>query len=100
MDCIFCKIARGEINAKTEYQDDDFIVFHDIKPKAPLHLLIVPKNHIEKLENLETEIIGKMIILATKMAQKFKVEGYRLQFNIGEKAGQEIKHLHLHLLGF
>lgn len=99
MNCIFCKIVKEEIPTKFIYKDKDFAVFYDIKPKAPLHLLIIPKKHIEKLEN--EKLLGKMIILTTKLAKKFKVDkGYRLQFNIGKKAGQEISHLHLHLLGF
>jgi len=97
MDCIFCKIVKKEIDAKIAFEEKDFLVFFDIKPKAPLHLLIIPKKHTEKITK---ELPGKMIMLAVKMAKKFKVENYRLQFNIGKKAGQEIDHLHLHFLGF
>lgn len=105
MDCLFCKIANGKIDTEILYQDDNFVAFYDIKPRAPIHILIVPKKHIEKLINVEnkedTEIIEKFLFVAAKIAKQLKIEeNYRLQFNQGKKAGQEIDHLHLHLLGF
>lgn len=105
MNCLFCNIANGKTDTEIVYQDNYFSVFHDIKPKAPLHLLIVPKKHIESLvelvEKKEIKILSEILIIAIKMAKKFQVENaYRLQFNQGKKAGQEIDHLHLHLLGF
>lgn len=99
MNCIFCEIANGRTNTKILYKDKDLTVFEDIKPKAKIHFLIVPKKHIEKLNN--EKLLGRMIIVAAKLAKKFKIEnGYRLQINMGKKAGQEIGHIHLHLLGF
>ena len=105
MNCLFCDIANGKTDTDIIYQDDKFAVFRDIKPRAPIHLLIVPKKHMESIaeiaEKNDVEILGQILILASKIAKKFKVEnGYRLQFNQGKKAGQEIDHLHLHLLGF
>lgn len=105
MDCLFCKIANGKTDTKILYKDNDFAAFCDIKPKAPIHILIVPKKHIERLVDVRTkedkEIVSKILLVGAKIAKKYKIEkGYRLQFNQGKKAGQEIDHLHLHLLGF
>ncbi|MDD5551721.1 MAG: HIT domain-containing protein [Candidatus Pacebacteria bacterium] len=105
MQCLFCDIANGKTDTDIVYQDDKFAVFRDIEPRAPIHLLIVPKKHMESIveiaEKNDVETLGQILILASKIAKKFKVEnGYRLQFNQGKKAGQEIDHLHLHLLGF
>lgn len=99
-DCIFCKIARGEVSSKKEYEDEGIIVFHDIHPKAPFHLLIVPKEHISefiKLENLG--IWAKMSKIAQDLIKKHELttKGYRLVNNGGGAA--LIDHLHLHLLG-
>ncbi len=98
MNCVFCKIIKKKIPAKIAMEDKNFLVFYDIKPKAPLHLLIIPKKHIKTLK--DQGLVAKMVLLSNKIAKKFKVDGYRLQFNIGKKAGQEIDHLHLHFLGF
>ncbi len=103
MDCIFCKIANKEINAEIVSEDGDFVVFKDINPKAPVHLLIIPKAHIgpvNTLNNKDKEIIGGIILKAKEMAEKVSVSesGYRLIFNIGRDAGMEVEHLHLHLL--
>jgi len=105
MNCLFCDIANGKTDTDIVHQDDKFAVFRDIKPRAPIHLLIVPKKHMESIieiaEKNDVETLGQILILASKIAKKFKVEnGYRIQFNQGKKAGQEIDHLHLHLLGF
>lgn len=105
MDCLFCKIADKQTDTEIIYEDEEFSAFYDIKPKAPIHILIVPKKHIDSIIELEEkgdiETLGKILSVAGKIAKKFNVEnGYRLQFNQGKKAGQEIDHLHLHLLGF
>ena len=102
MSCIFCKIANKEIPANVVYEDDKFIAFKDINPKAPIHLLIVPKKHIQSLNHLELkdkEFIGELILVAQKIAREQKVSnGYKLIFNVGRGGGQVISHLHLHLL--
>ena len=104
MDCLFCQIANNKTDTEIIYSDDKFSVFHDIKPKAPIHILIVPKKHIESLNQVEEkdkEILCDMMVLAKRMAEKLGVkDGYRLQINTGKKSGQEIDHIHLHLLGF
>lgn len=100
-DCIFCKIAKKEAEAKIEYEDDDFIVFHDIHPKAPLHLLLVPKKHIESIDHLEIhdkELMGELLLLAKKVAKQKGLNGYKLGINVGREGGQDVDHLHVHLL--
>jgi len=103
MECIFCQIIKKEQPADIIYEDNDFIVFKDIKPSAPIHLLLVPKIHIPSVNNLEEEhinLIGKLFLLAKKIAKNQKTEnGYKLIFNVGRKGGQIINHLHLHLMG-
>ena len=102
-DCIFCKIAKKELPAKIEYEDEQLLVVHDIKPKAPLHLLVIPKRHIISVAHLQEEdreMVGGLIFLAKKMAQEKGVKGYKLFFNVGKEGGQEVDHLHLHLLGY
>ncbi len=103
-DCIFCKIVDKELPADILYEDNNVIVFKDIKPKAPLHILIVPKKHIPSINHLELEdkeLMGEMFLAAKKMAKKQGVAktGYRLVFDTGKNAGQTVDHLHLHLLG-
>jgi len=102
--CIFCKIIKGEIPSEKVHDDDICIAFKDIHPKAPVHLLIVPKEHIEKVSDLvegkHDHLVGHMVNVANKLAKKEGVEGYKLQFNVGEKAGQEVMHIHLHLIGY
>lgn len=104
MDCLFCKIVNKEIPAKITYEDNNFIVFKDIKPKAALHLLIVPKIHIPSVNHLELKdktLIGELFLVAQKIAREKGLDktGYRLIFNVGKDAGQTIDHLHLHLMG-
>jgi histidine triad (HIT) family protein len=103
-DCIFCKIIAGEIPSKILYRDQDVIVFPDIKPVAPVHLMVVPLKHITSLAEMkdsETPILGKMVAAANKVArvQDLDKRGYRLIINSGPDAGQVIQHLHMHLLG-
>ena len=104
MDCIFCKIIKKEIPADIILEDDKVMVFKDIRPKAPVHLLIVPKRHIGPISELNRgsgSIIGYLILKAKEAAEKSEVSenGYRLIFNVGKDAGMEVDHLHLHLLG-
>jgi len=104
MDCLFCKIAKGEIPAKEVYQDDEIFAFEDINPQAPVHILIIPKQHIEKITDLEpehAELIGKLSLIAKKIAQDKGIDknGFRLVFNCEKDAGQVVFHIHLHLLG-
>lgn len=103
-NCLFCKIIKGELPSKKVYGDNDFIVFHDINPKAPVHVLIVPLKHFESLREVSDRyerLLGKMMILAKKTAQKLDIskEGYKIVINNGEASGQLVYHLHLHLLG-
>jgi histidine triad (HIT) family protein len=101
-DCLFCKILSGTIPSATLFEDGDIKVFKDIHPKAPVHLLIVPKIHIQSIAHLEDDhkdIIAKLIYTAKRVAEEQGLKGYKLQFNVGREGGQEIDHLHLHLLG-
>ena len=103
MSSIFTKIINREVPCKMEYEDDDLIVIHDINPKAPLHLLIVPKEEIKTVDDLSHEhsaLIAKMFFVAQDMAKKHELAGYKLQFNVHEKGGQEVPHVHMHLLGY
>jgi len=103
-NCLFCKIINKEIPVDIVYESKKVLAFKDIKPKAPVHILIVPKKHIPSVNHLELkdkELIGELFFVARKIARDQKVArtGYRLIFNIGRDAGQTIDHLHLHLLG-
>lgn len=98
-DCIFCKIVRGEIPSKKEYEDEEILTFHDIHPKAPVHLLIIPKKHIDQFINAAPDTWNKMSQVAKELIEKLNLEpgGYRLVNNGGKAA--IIQHLHLHLMG-
>ena len=103
-DCTFCKIINGERSADFLYQDESLSVFKDIRPAAPVHLLIVPKNHIRSLNDLKEEdktLLIDMIIRAKETAKELSIDrsGYRLLFNVERGGGQVIFHLHLHLMG-
>ncbi|MDP8237538.1 MAG: histidine triad nucleotide-binding protein [Candidatus Hatepunaea meridiana] len=103
-DCIFCKIVAGEIPSDIVYQDDEIIAFKDINPQAPHHILIIPCRHIETILDLTTDdtaLIGKMILNANNIARKLGLSknGYRLVFNCKHDGGQDVYHIHLHLLG-
>jgi histidine triad (HIT) family protein len=104
MDCIFCQIASGKIPADIIYQDKDVFAFRDIKPQAPVHILVIPKRHIPSLDQLtenELPLIAHMIAVANQLAKGEGVadKGYRLAINCGEEGGQLVPHLHMHLLG-
>ncbi|MGD0781030.1 MAG: histidine triad nucleotide-binding protein [Dehalococcoidales bacterium] len=103
-DCIFCKIISGEIPSKIVYKDKDVVVFPDINPAAPVHLLVVPVKHIASLATMtdaDAPLVGKMVAAASKVAreQGLANKGYRLTINSGAEAGQVVQHLHIHLLG-
>lgn len=103
-DCVFCKIASGEIPADIVYEDADLLAFRDLNPQAPVHLLIIPRKHIPSLDGLWDEdsgIVGKIATVARDLARELGIaeEGYRLVTNCGPQAGQTVLHLHFHLLG-
>ena len=102
-DCLFCKIVKGEIPSEKVYEDDEILAFKDIHPKAPVHILVIPKKHISSTKEIEVEdeaLIGKMFTVIKKIANDLKLEkGYRIINNCGEDGGQEVMHLHFHLLG-
>lgn len=103
-DCIFCKIIKKEIPASVVYEDDEILAFNDLNPQAPLHVLFVPKKHIGTVNELSEEdsgIIGKIFSKAKMLAKEENVDasGYRLVTNCNEDAGQEVFHMHVHLLG-
>jgi histidine triad (HIT) family protein len=104
MDCIFCKIAEKEIPADIVYEDGDVIAFCDAHPIAPVHILIIPKKHIASITDIsegDTMLMGKLIAAAKKIAEDLKIseKGYKLLIRVGEHGGQEVKHIHLHLIG-
>lgn len=102
-NCIFCKIAKGEIPSKKVYEDEDVIAFHDIHPVAKVHLLLVPKRHVESLltaEPADAAMLGKLLLLAPQIAREQGLgDGFRTMINTGEKGGQSVFHLHLHVFG-
>lgn len=103
-NCIFCKIVNKELPAKILYEDEEIVAFPDIHPSAPVHILVVPKKHIETIDHLEEgdqKIVGQMVMIAQKIAREKKISaaGYRLVFNVKSHGGQIIDHIHLHLLG-
>jgi histidine triad (HIT) family protein len=106
-NCIFCKIGRGEIPAKKVYEDDDFVAFHDINPAAPVHLLLIPRRHIASMQDVMPEDagwLGRMMVLAPRLAAENGCNpgpqgGFRIVANSGVEGGQEVPHLHLHIIG-
>ena len=103
-DCLFCKIASGQMDTEFLYETDRLVVFRDIHPHAPVHLLIVPKRHIRSINDLtddDRDILAEMIMTAGQMAKAQNVDksGYKLLFNVEKGGGQVIFHLHLHLIG-
>jgi histidine triad (HIT) family protein len=101
--CLFCRIAQGEIPSKKVYEDEEVLVFHDINPAAPVHLLMIPKEHVENLLAVEprhTALLGKMLALAPRLArEQGATDGFRIVINNGPDGGQEVYHLHIHVLG-
>ncbi len=102
-DCIFCKIARGEIPSRKVYEDADVFAFHDINPVAPVHFIMVPKRHVGSLLDVnETHgaLLGRMLVLAPKLASEQGLKnGFRTVINSGTGGGQEVFHLHIHVIG-
>ena len=100
-DCVFCKIIAGQIPTGIEYEDEFCISFHDINPRAKVHLLVIPKKHIPTMNDLvedDEKILGRMMNVASKIAKKFKMLSYRLLISVGKEAGQEVFHIHLHVM--
>ena len=102
--CLFCRIAAGEIPAKKVHEDADVVAFHDIDPQAPTHVLVIPRKHIAKLDELteaDAATIGTTIVRAAQIARDLRLhdDGYRIVVNNGENAGQMVFHIHVHLLG-
>lgn len=103
-DCLFCKIIAGEIPGDVVYQDDDVLAFRDINPRAPTHILIIPKQHISTINDLEpenAELVGRLFLAAKRLAgeEGLADRGYRLVMNCNKAAGQTVFHIHLHLVG-
>lgn len=106
-NCIFCKIAEGSIPSRKVYEDDEFLAFHDISPAAPVHLLLIPRKHVASLQDVTSEDsqwLGRMVTLASRLAADNGCKpgpdgGFRLVANAGVHGGQEVPHLHFHILG-
>lgn len=103
-DCLFCTIAQKKAPAQIEYEDDELIAFRDIAPKAPIHILIIPKRHLESMNDLTTNdhlLAGALLVAARDLAVKLGIAdpGYKIVVNTGGDGGQAVGHLHLHLLG-
>lgn len=106
-DCLFCKIVQNEIPSKKVYEDDEFLAFHDIHPAAPVHILVIPKKHVVSMQTVsatDADWLGRLMILAAKIANENGCTpgpegGFRLVTNSGIEGGQEINHIHLHILG-
>lgn len=102
-DCLFCRIVRGDIPARKVFEDDQVIAFHDINPARPMHLLVVPKRHIESLQTVtaaDEPVLGHMLAVANQLAnENGSPDGFRVIINSGRVGGQEVPHLHAHLVG-
>ncbi|HWU82714.1 MAG TPA: histidine triad nucleotide-binding protein [Methylophilaceae bacterium] len=101
-DCIFCKIVKGDIPSNKVYEDETLIAFHDIRPIAPVHFMIVPKQHVAGLSDCgpeHKEVLGQILLLAPKLAEKQGLKGFRTMINTGREGGQEVFHLHVHVFG-
>ena len=102
-DCIFCKIIKGEIPCKKVYEDEDVLAFHDINPSAPIHFLLIPKKHLVSLAEArpeDTPLLGKMLALVPQLAKEQGCQnGFRVVINTGRDGGQEVGHLHIHVMG-
>lgn len=103
-DCIFCKIVKGEIPSNKVYEDDELLAFRDINPVAPVHILVIPKKHFDSVLDLEQEderLVGKIYSIINKIAKEEGIDktGFRVVVNCGRDGGQEVKHLHFHIIG-
>lgn len=102
MECVFCKIISQEIPADIVFEDESVLAFRDVNPLAPVHVLIIPKRHIESMNDLEDEVLlGQLLSRAVKIAKDLKIsdDGYKLLIRTGKDGGQEVPHVHLHLIG-
>lgn len=101
-DCLFCKMVAGAIKPDVVYEDEEVLAFRDINPRAPIHILVIPKQHVATLNDLnDQQLAGKLLLTAAKLAERegLSEAGYRTVINCNDNAGQEVFHLHLHLLG-
>ncbi|HIW14247.1 MAG TPA: histidine triad nucleotide-binding protein [Firmicutes bacterium] len=102
-DCIFCKIANGEIPSNKVYEDDKILAFKDLDPQAPVHILLIPKTHIagaDEITEENSDIVAHIFCVASRLAKEMNLDrGYRIVTNCGEEGGQSVRHLHFHLLG-
>ena len=99
-DCIFCKILNGDFNTEFVYENEHVAVFKDINPKAPIHLLVVPKVHVDSLNELDDKnLSGELLQAVRAVTKQIGLKSYRTQINTGKEAGQEVFHLHIHILG-
>lgn len=102
-NCLFCKIIKGEIPSTKVYEDDEILAFKDINPMAPVHILVIPKNHIDGADQLNDDnsaVVSKIFTVAARLAKEFHLDnGFRIVTNVGEDGGQTVRHLHFHLLG-
>ena len=102
MECIFCKIVNKELPAKILFENEQLMAFNDAHPEAPVHFLVIPKEHIQSIAHLgnnHRETVAEIIYAAKDIATKLSLKGYKLVFNVGREGGQIIDHLHLHVLG-
>jgi histidine triad (HIT) family protein len=102
-DCIFCRIVAGEIPCRKVYEDDDVLAFHDIRPVAPVHFMLIPKAHVASLaecDDSHRDVLGKLLLLAPRLAREQGLtDGFRTVINTGRGGGQEVFHLHVHVIG-
>ncbi|MGQ9545789.1 MAG: histidine triad nucleotide-binding protein [Dehalococcoidia bacterium] len=103
-ECIFCRVASGDVRSDIVYQDESVVAFRDISPQAPVHVLIIPRAHIATLAQLpedQQELLGRLLVTAKKLAARegLAEKGYRLVINCGPEGGQQVPHVHLHLIG-
>lgn len=99
--CLFCKITNKEIPSNAVAENEEFYAFHDINPKAPVHVLAIPKAHYDSFNDIPGDVMGKMSVFMQEIAKTLGIDqsGYRIISNIGENGGQEVKHLHFHIVG-
>lgn len=103
-DCIFCKIIKGEIPSEKLYEDENVLAFYDINPEAPIHFLVIPKKHLENVNEItedNSDLVGKIFVVINKLTKELGIDktGFRVISNTGEDGGQTVKHLHFHVLG-
>lgn len=102
-NCIFCRIARGEIPSRRVYEDDEIFAFHDINPQRPVHFMLIPKRHITSLADAtdaDVPVLGRMLALANRLAtEQGSPDGFRVIINTGRVGNQEVQHLHIHIVG-